>query len=367
MILSIILIIFVGNFLFKIYGFFPAIFGMWFSVIFMGYGIQPANSEMLGVNMCLLASAITFWNFYLYHKTRERKYFIRGIISSMFALNFHTFWGFILNLCTFLGFLSLDLIKAFKTISFNEALKILILFIVLTFPLFISISLGGMSHTKYYDISFDVFKNIKVIYHHFVLFSLRQFVSIFSLLLFLFAGMIFLFSIRYREKIENRSPFLSFFSFLLLIILVLAFSSDYTSIRSTDLFLRAVKYINFYTPFLLSSVISFLLTIIRIEKQVMKLALKIIAIVILSLLIYHIFNPTRVEEDKNVNGGLNEIEDAIKENLKNLVGESFISLQDQRELVNYLLENKIYNLYAIVPPISATEFIDILSKDKIKA
>ena len=367
LILSVFLIILISFFVFKIYGFSSAIFGAWFSVIFMGYGIQPANSEMFGVNMCLLCSALTFWNLYLYHKTEERKYFKRSIIFSLFALNSHTLWGFVINFCTFLGFLNRRLIRAFKETSLNEFLKILILFVLLTFPLFISIGLDVKGPTDY-RISFDIFSNLKNIYHHLILLAEQQIVSTFSLSILLFSTIITLLSANYRTKIENRAPFLSSLSLILMILLILAFLSEYGSISSTDLFLRAIKYVNFYTPFLLSSLISFILSYVKIKNNGLKLLLKLITntIILLSLSYYtlsvYTLSVRGLEPDRP-----NNVDEVIVRNLENILGKNWISLQDQRNLVSYLLENDIYSLYAIVPPISAIGFIDILSKDKIKA
>lgn len=367
LIISVIYLVLISSALVKIYGFSSAILGTWYAILFMSYGMQPANSEMIFPNMCILASTLTFIKLHSYYKTGQKKYLIHALISSIFSLNFHTLWGIIINMCTFAGFLSRKILMAFKTIGFKEILKFLLVFLILTFPMLIYLLIPSEIKwkTTSYQISLDISMNLNNIYQHIKFFSGKHFIN--SISFFLIPSIILIFSRNFRKTIEYRAPVLSSTLLFISIFTILSLLES-KKLSTTDIFLRSVKYVNFYTPFVISTIVSYSLIFLKKRNipYLLKLATRLSIVVLMNLSIYKLLvgdDQHNHKPERNMTKSNNFLTD----NIRDLIGESLISLESQRELTDYLLKKNIYIPYAIVPVISAGGFIDILSKDKIKA
>ncbi len=376
LITSVIYVTLTSVILLRIYGFFAAMLGTWLSIMLMGYIVQPSNSEMIIVTTCFSACVLTFWNLYLHHKTGEKKYFTRAIVSSLFSINFNTFWGLIINFCTFTGFCSRKLFGALKLITLKEILKILILFIILTFPLFItSFFVDAKGQSKYHitlmslpqHVNFNL-DNLKTVWQNIKFFFPMQFINVFYVFLLLCTIIIYVFSYEYRRNINNKATALSSILYFVLIISILTLLSRSISPSSTDIFLRITKYMGFYGPFLLSSLISFFQIHLKSFSQKVEMILKVPILFAILLISNKLFNTSfnfetiiqHIEERE-------KIDPTIAKNFEILFSKNFVPLWTQRELAKYLLEQSIYSPYAIVPNISSIGFIDALSKDVVKA
>lgn len=370
LIISVIYLVLISSALLKIYGSSAAIFGTWFSLIFMALGMQPADSEMIFPNMCILASTLAFIKLYSHHKTGEKRYLIQAILSSGFALNFHTMWGIIINICTFAGFGVRNFLRALKTIGFSEIIKILIIFVLLTFPMFIYFFFTpNKSKLITYHIDPDILMKLKNIYQYVKLFSGQQFVPFISISSVVIASIVFIPSRKFRKVMEYKVPI---FSSLLLTISIFTILILSESSNSMDIFLRSTKYVSFYTPFVISAIISHLSMPFKRINNLLKLGIKLLIVVVLLLSVAALMEKSHESWTKYNPRPYGDLEIARPnnhslDNVRRLIGKSLIPLGLQIELTNYLLEKNINNPYAIVPAISSAGFIDILSKDKIKA
>lgn len=365
--------------LLKMYGSLPATVGSWFCIITtMFLAIKPSDSEMIVVYSCLTANTIMFWNLYKYSNTTEKKYFLIAIVSFLFSLNFHTAWGLITGACIFAGFALSDpkIIKGLKSLNSKDLTLIIPLFILLCFPLFIFTVLRlneeGKSQDLYSPANLNIFQNFVFnLYHHIKTLWISNIHTILAFFL-LPINLIVIFTLHksFRIGTEHKAQLYSFTLLVAVIALILSLV-NHESYYSTDLFMRSIKYIHFFAPFCLSSTLKLIFEKNKLSEERIRITPRIFTIFLLNfILLQPVDKAHKIPKEKDMldinTENKNPEQENIQENFFTLLGKGFVRLSTQRDVANYLIQNNITNVYAIIPVLSIG-FIDILSKDKIKA